>query len=193
MPRRVYLLYERGRGATIAAMRRWRAQAPLSVRLRLREQTMKRTITLGDYLTEAQLRTLVKDYQVEQKHRATMPYREKKGSRTPKRRQSEELSEIDAIRGRVQYQRHKRQAGTWKNRNPYLSQSEAIARYERVWELSAPLESREQMFAIGQGESTRKKSDIKANAIGGGRGRRGGRIVRRPIIPESSGEPIYRR
>ena len=62
---------------------------------------MKRTITLGDYLTEAQLRTLVKDYQVEQKYGATMPYRENTGSRTPKRRQSEELSDIDAIRKRA--------------------------------------------------------------------------------------------
>jgi hypothetical protein len=136
---------------------------------------MRQVTTLGDYLTEAQLRTLVKDYQVEQKYGATMPYRENTGSRTPKRRQSEELSGVDAIRKRVQRQRHERHAGI--SRKPYLSQQDAIARYERRRER---LESGEEMFFIGQGESTRKHSDIRATTVPGGRGRRGARITKRP-------------
>lgn len=140
---------------------------------------MRQVTTLGDLLTEAQLRTLVKDYQVEQKYGATMPYREKSGSRTPKRRQSEELSDIDAIRRRVQRQRHVRQGVEHRRKPiPYVSQQEAIERYERRGER---LERGEQMFAIGQGESTRKKSDIRATTIPGGRGHRGARITRRPI------------
>lgn len=140
---------------------------------------MRQVTTLGDYLTEAQLRTLVKDYQVEQKYGygATMPYRENTGSRTPKRRQGEELSDIDAIRKRVQRQRHIRQ-GVERRRKPipYLSQQEAIARYERRRER---LESGEEMFFIGQGESTRKHSDIRATTVPGGRGHRGARITHR--------------
>lgn len=143
---------------------------------------MRQVTTLGDYLTEAQLRTLVKDYQVEQKYGATMPYRENTGSRTPKRRQSEELSDIDAIRKRVQRQRHIRQ-GVERRRKPipYLSQQDAIARYERRGER---LERGEEMFLIGQGQATRKHSDIRATTIPGGRGRKGARITKRPTIED---------
>jgi len=141
---------------------------------------MRQITTLGDYFTEAQLRTLVKDYQVEQKYGATMPYREKTGSRTPKRRQSEKLSGVDAVRYRVQRQRKIRQ-GEIRSKEPvpYLSQDEAFARYERRCDGSR-LESGEQMFFIGQGESTRKHSDIRATTVPGGRGHRGARITHRP-------------
>lgn len=151
---------------------------------------MKHTITLGDYLSEAQLRTLVKDYQVEQKYGAKTPYCVNTGSRTPRSRQSEELSGVAAVRARVQGYRHARQRGELKVR-PYVSQADAIARYERSGEARARLESREQMFAIGQGQATRKKSDIRANAIAGGR--RGGRIVHRPTIDEGKSAPIRMR
>lgn len=139
---------------------------------------MKYKATLGDLLTEAQLRTIVKDYKVEQKYGATMPYRENTGSRTPKRRQSEELSEIDAIRLRVQRQRHVRQ-GRERRRKPipFVSDADAMARYERRHER---LESGDEMFYIGQGQSTRKHSDIRATTVPGGRGRRGARITKRP-------------
>lgn len=133
---------------------------------------------LGDYLSEAQLRTLVRDYQVEQKYGSM-------GSPAPKRRKSE-LSGVDAVRDRVQRQRHYRQAGI--SRKPYLSQSEAIARYERRRER---LERGEEMFFIGQGESTRKKSDIRATAVKGGRPGHGGRISHRPTIGEDRCAPIH--
>ena len=138
---------------------------------------MKCVTTLGDYLSEAQLRTLVRDYQVEQKYGSM-------GSPAPKRRSSE-LSGVAGVRERVQSYRQRKRDGRLKVR-PYLSQEDAIARYERRGER---LESREQMFAIGQGQSTRKHSDIRANAIRGGHGR-GGRIVHRPTIDEGrGGEP----
>ena len=138
---------------------------------------MDKKVTLGDYLTEAQLRTLVKDYQVEQKYGAK-PYREKTGSRTPKCRQSEELSDIDAIRKRVQRQRHIRHGVERRKKPiPYLSQQEAIARYERRGER---LERGEEMFYIGQGQAIRKHSDIRATTVPGGRGHRGARITKRP-------------
>lgn len=137
---------------------------------------MRKITTLGDYLTEAQLRTLAKDYQVEQKYGAK-PYREKKGSRTPKCRQSE-LSDIDAIRKRVQRQRHIRQGVERRKKPiPYLSLQEAIERYERRGER---LESGDEMFFIGQGEVIRKHSDIRATTVPGGRGHRGARITKRP-------------
>ena len=130
---------------------------------------MKTVTMLGDYLSEAQLRTLVRDYQVEQKH-GSMESRARK-----------ELSGVEAVRARVQNYRHRRQRGEWKTPKPYLSQEEAIARYERRGER---LESREQMFAIGQGQSTRKHTDIRATAVKGGRG---GRITHRPTINEGMG------
>lgn len=143
--------------------------------------------SLGDWFTEAQLRTLVKNYQVEQKYGATMPYRKKKGSRTPKRRQSKDLWEIEEVRYRVQRQRHIRQ-GVERRRKPipYISVDDAIERYERRHER---LESCEEMFAIGQGQRFRKKTDIRANVIRGGHG---GKICRRPTIDEGKGKIISR-
>lgn len=141
--------------------------------------------SLGDYFTEAQLRTLVKNYQVEQKYGAKKSYRNDKGSRTPKRRHSEELSGIDAVRSRVQRQRHIRQKVEFRRKPiPYISVDDAMARYERRHER---LESCEQMFAIGQGQRFKKKADIRANAIKGGRG---GKIVHRPTIDEGKGRTI---
>lgn len=141
---------------------------------------MKCVTMLGDYLSEAQLRTLVRDYQVEQKY-GTM------GSPAPKRRKSG-LSGVDAVRDRVQRQRHYRQ-GTERRKKPipYLSQEAAIARYERRGER---LERGEEMFFIGQGESTRKKTDIRATAVKGGRPGHGGRITHRPTIDEGKCAPI---
>ena len=136
---------------------------------------MASSIRLGDYLTEAQLRTLYGVKRVEQKKSQPIKH--------------EELTGVAAIRAKVQWQRHKRQRGEWKSRKPYLTTEEAIRRYERAGER---LERGEEMFRIGQGQATRKKSDIRANAIPGGRGRRGGRIVHRPTIDEGrGGEPCY--
>lgn len=136
---------------------------------------MSRSITLGDYLTEAQLRKLTGCKKLEQK----------KGQGSIKH---SELTGVAAIRAKVQWQRHKRQEGEWKSNKPYLSCNDAIALYERKHER---LERGEEMFFIGQGQSIRKKSDIRATTIPGGRGRRGGRIVHRPAISEPSGEPIF--
>ena len=137
---------------------------------------MKCATMLGDYLSEAQLRTLVRDYQVEQKYGSM-------GSPAHKRRKSELLG-VAGVRARVQNYRHKRQRGELPKR-AYISQEDAIARYERAWER---MESCEEIFAICQGQSTRKHSDIRANAIKGGR-RHGGRVVHRPTIKEKSGVP----
>lgn len=142
---------------------------------------MRSKVTLGDYLSEAQLRTLVKDYQVEQKIGADN--RTIGGSRTPRRRQSEELSGIAAVRARVQWQRHKRQRGEWKSNQPYMTWAELCDRFERRYER---LESEAEIFAIMQGQRTRKKGDVRSNAIKANRPcpGRGGRIVHRPEIPE---------
>ena len=137
---------------------------------------MKCVTMLGDYLSEAQLRTLVRDYQVEQK------YGYRQGSPAPKRK-SGELSGVDAVRERVRNYRQRKRDGRLPVR-PYVSQEDAIARYERRGER---LESREQMFAIGQGQSTRKHTDIRATAIKGGRPGHGGRISKRPTIDEGRG------
>lgn len=136
---------------------------------------MRSVTTLGDLLSEAQLRTLVKDYQVEQKYGTI--------ASPARKRRNGSLSDIDAIRRRVQHQRHERQRGKLPKRS-YLSVEEAIARFERH---EGRLESREQMFAIGQGQATRKKTDIRATAIKGGRG---GRITHRPTIDEGKGTSI---
>lgn len=136
---------------------------------------MSKSIRLGDYLTEAQLRTLYGVKRVEQ--RKSQPI------------EREELTGVAAIRARVQWERHKKQKGEWKSRKPYLSTEDAIARYERRGER---LESGEEMFYIGQGQATRKHSDIRATTIPGGRGRRGARVTRRPTIDEGrGGAPVY--
>jgi len=148
---------------------------------------MCKSITLGDFLTEAQLRTLVKDYQVEQKHGTDN--RSIGGSRAPKRRHSE-LSGVEAVRARVQWERHKKQRGEWVSKKPYLSFKDACDRYERRHER---LESGDEIFAIMQGQSTRKKADIRAHATKANRPCPGigGRIVRRPTIDEGKGsKPI---
>ena len=138
---------------------------------------MQKKITLSDYLTEAQLRKLYGVKKLEQKKSQPIKH--------------EELTGVAAIRAKVQWQRHKRQAGEWESRKPYLSNTnEAIARYERA-AVREHLESGKEMFFIGQGQSTRKKSDIRANAIKGDRRHKGGRIVHRPFIKEKSGEPIF--
>lgn len=133
---------------------------------------MASSIRLGDYLTEAQLRTLFGEKTVEQRKRDAAIGRKKSHS---------ELSGVDAIRARVQWERHKRQRGEWKSRKPYLSVEDAIARYERAGEC---LESGEQMFRIGQGQATRKHTDIRATAVKGGRPGHGGRITHRPTIED---------
>jgi len=133
---------------------------------------MASSIRLGDYLTEAQLRTLFGEKTVEQRKRDAAIGRKKSHS---------ELSGVDAIRARVQWERHKRQRGEWKSRKPYLSTEDAIARYERAGER---LESGEQMFRIGQGQATRKHTDIRATAVKGGRPGHGGRITHRPTIED---------
>lgn len=136
---------------------------------------MSKSIRLGDYLTEAQLRTLYGVKRVEQKKSQPIKH--------------EELTGVAAIRAKVQWQRHKRQSGEWKSRKPYLSTEDAIARYERAGER---LERGEEMFFIGQGQATRKHSDIRATTIPGGRGRRGARVTRRPTIDEGrGGAPVY--
>lgn len=137
--------------------------------------SMSKSIRLGDYLTEAQLRTLYGVKRVEQKKSQPIKH--------------EELTGVAAIRAKVQWQRHKRQKGEWKSRKPYLSTEDAIARYERRGER---LERGEEMFFIGQGQATRKKSDIRATTIPGGRGRRGAQVTRRPTIDEGrGGAPVY--
>lgn len=134
---------------------------------------MRTIATLGDFLSEAQLRTLVKDYQVEQRYGSM--------GRPARSRGKGSLSGVDAVRARVQNYRHKRQRGEWKSKTPYISVDDAIERYERRGE---HLESCEQMFAIGQGQRFKKKADIRANVIKGGRG---GIICRRPTIDEGKG------
>ena len=134
--------------------------------------TMSKSIRLGDYLTEAQLRTLFGEKTVEQRKRDAAIGRKKSHS---------ELSGVDAIRARVQWERHKKQRGEWKSRKPYLSVEDAIARYERAGER---LESGEQMFRIGQGQAIRKHTDIRATAVKGGRPGHGGRITHRPTIED---------
>ena len=129
---------------------------------------MSKSIRLGDYLTEAQLRTLYGVKRVEQK------------KSQPSIKHSD-LTGVDAIRARVQWERHKKQRGEWKSRKPYLSTEDAIARYERAGEC---LESGEQMFRIGQGQATRKRTDIRATAVKGGRPGHGGRITHRPTIED---------
>ncbi len=130
---------------------------------------MNKSIRLGDYLTEAQLRTLYGVKRVEQK------------KSQPSIKHSE-LTGVDAIRARVQRQRHIRQ-GVERRKRPitYVSQEAAIARYERKGER---LERGEEMFLIGQGQATRKRSDIRATTIPGGRGRKGARITKRPTIED---------
>ena len=137
---------------------------------------MSKTIRLGDYLTEAQLRTLYGVKRVEQKKSQPI--------------ERIELTGVAAIRARVQWERHKRQKGEWKSRRPYLSVEDALARYERRGER---LESGEQMFRIGQGERSRKKCDIRAHAISGGRpGHDKGKVSHRPTIDEGrGGAPRY--
>ena len=134
---------------------------------------MRNVATLGDFLSEEQLRTLVKDYRVVQKY----GFRDNK---IPK----SELSGVAGVRARMNRYRYKRDNHLLPAR-PYISTEEAMERYERR---EGRLESGEQMFRIGQGQATRKKTDIRANAIKGGHGR-GGRIVHRPEIPEKSGKP----
>lgn len=133
---------------------------------------VRNVATLGDLLSEEQLRTLVKDYQVVQKYGF--------------RGNSKKLSGIAAVRARVSRYRYKRDNGLLKPRR-YVSIDDAMARYERRGER---LEAREQMFYEGQGVAIRKKTDIRANAIKGGHGR-GGRIVHRPTIHEESGSVRY--
>jgi hypothetical protein len=128
---------------------------------------MSKSVRLGDYLTEAQLRTLYGVKRVEQKK--SQPA-------------ISELTGVDAIRARVQWERHKRQRGEWKSRKPYLSTEDAIRRYERAGER---LERGEEMFRIGQGQATRKKCDIRAHAISGGKpGRSKGKVSHRPTIED---------
>lgn len=127
---------------------------------------MASSIRLGDYLTEAQLRKLTGGKKLEQNF----------GQPSIKH---SELTGVDAIRARVQWERHKKQRGEWKSRKPYLSTEDAIARYERAGER---LESGEQMFRIGQGQATRKHTDIRATAVKGGRPGHGGRISHRPEL-----------
>ena len=145
---------------------------PIAMRIRRFDPSlptiMSKSIRLGDYLTEAQLRTLYGVKRVEQK------------KSQPSIKHSE-LTGVDAIRARVQWERHKRQRGEWKSRMPYLSTEDAIARYERRGER---LERGEEMFLIGQGQATRKHSDIRATTIPGGRGRKGARITKRPTIED---------
>jgi len=130
---------------------------------------MSKKITLGDYLTEAQLRTLLGEKRVGQK-------RNRQPSITHR-----ELTGVAAIRAKVQWQRHKRQRGEWVSHKPYLSIDDAFARYEHREEHRERLESGEEMFRICQGHPIRKKTDIKATAIPGGRrGRKGARITKRP-------------
>ena len=133
---------------------------------------MSKKITLGDYLTEAQLRKLTGGKKLEQK------------SVQPSIKH-DELTGVAAIRAKVQWQRHKRQKGEWKSNKPYLTIEEAMARFERREELRHEhLETGEQMFCIGQGVRFQKKSDIRATTIPGGRGRRGARITKRPTIED---------
>ena len=140
---------------------------------------------LGDYLTEEQLRTLVKDYQVEQKHGSDN--RTIGGSRTPKSRQRKELSGIQAVRAKVSWMRRKRYEGKWESRKPYMTFEEAAKRYEQRMERRYErLESGEEIFAIMQDERTRKKADVRAQAIKANRPcpGKGGSIVHRPEIKE---------
>lgn len=133
---------------------------------------MSKKITLGDYLTEAQLRKLTGGKKLEQK------------SVQPSIKHSE-LTGVAAIRAKVQWQRHKRQKGEWKSNKPYLTTEEAMRRYERREELRHErLETGEEMFRAGQGVRFQKKSDIRATTIPGGRGRRGARITKRPTIED---------
>ena len=134
---------------------------------------MRKKVTLSDYFTEAQLRTLLGEKRVGQKN----------GQQSIK--YSELKDDVDAIRAKVQWQRHKRQRGEWKSKMPYLTIEEAMARFERREELRHEhLETGEQMFRIGQGVRFQKKSDIRATTIPGGRGRRGARITKRPTIED---------
>lgn len=128
--------------------------------------TMSKKILLGDYLTEAQLRKLTGGKKLEQKKRQPS---------------ISELTGVDAIRARVQWERHKRQKGEWKSRKPYMSIEDAMARFERAGER---LERGEEMFFIGQGQAIRKRSDVRATAVKGGRPGHGGRITHRPTIED---------
>lgn len=99
---------------------------------------MRTKITLGDMLTEEQLRALTKGMIAEQRH----------GSRTPRSRQSTNRDEeIADICGKVQWLRHKRQAGQLKSRMPYMTQEQAAQRYERMHER---LEDEREMFKVAQ-------------------------------------------
>lgn len=135
---------------------------------------MSKNIKLGDYLTEAQLRKLTGGKKLEQ------------GFGQPSNKHSE-LTGVAAIRAKVQWQRHKRHKGEWKSNKPYMSVEDAIARYERRGER---LENGEEMFFIGQGQATRKKSDTRATAVKGGRPGHGGRITHRPTIDEGKRAPV---
>ena len=75
-----------------------------------------------------------------------------------------EESEIEAIRGRIQWMRHKRQNGTWKSRHKYQTQEEALAMFESKLirqqerkEARHALEDAAGMFFSGSGVRTKKR------------------------------------
>lgn len=82
---------------------------------------MRIKVTLGDMLTQEQLRALTKGMIAEQRT----------GSRTPRSRQSD--NRLDGVCERIQWMRHKRQRGEWKNRSRRGTTEQAILRYESDW------------------------------------------------------------
>ena len=99
-------------------------------------------MTIGDMFSEEQLRALVKDIKAEQKQ----------GIRAPRSRKSNRTGDIADICNRVQWIRHKRQAGELKSRKPYRTARQTMDRYEEFYEKYGRLEGTKEMFRAGQQE-----------------------------------------
>lgn len=121
---------------------------------------MRTVATMGDMFTEAQLRTI--ENQVKADQRQGLPLRiMRKMAEAEKALAKEEIAQI---RGRVQWERHKKQDGLWKLKRSYKTQEEAchnyeqkLAKLEEAKESKRPLECGLGMFNSGKGTRTNKR------------------------------------
>lgn len=116
--------------------------------------------TLGDTFTKAQLRIIENSVKADQ--RQGLPLRILR--KLEEHRQNTAKDNIAEVRRRVQWERHKKQNGLWKNRKPYMTQEEAYAIYDRKLakiqerkEARSTLENGSRMFSIGKGTCSRRR------------------------------------
>lgn len=132
-------------------------------RITAKRTDMREILTMGDMFTKAQLSALEKGIKADQ--REGLPLRLRKKA---------QKSEMEEIRSKVQWQRHKKQAGDWVSKKPYITQEEAQKAFnvreskrEERKAAKCTLETGAQMFNTGKGVRTKKRvSDHVGEKIG---------------------------